>query len=276
MKIYMSIDMEGISGVATSYQVCGPNGSLPEVRKLATGDVNAAIAGAKAAGATTIWVNENHSGKDLILEDVNPIAEVVIGKPIPLQTLDGLDESFDAVFMIGMHARAGTTNAVLDHSWSVKCIQNMRVNGTLIGELGLNALLAAHFGVPVILVTGDQAIALEAQELLGDVECAIVKHGRSRYAARCPHPSVSHRIIQEAAEKAVREIKRFKPLRMEKPMRMEIEYANTAFADSALWIPTVERVDPRTVGFTVPDFLVGFKTFLVAAALPMMFVDPVF
>jgi D-amino peptidase len=276
MKVYMSVDQEGISGVVGSYQVLQDPGALPEIRKLLTADVNAAIAGAKAAGATTIWVNENHSGKDLLLEEVDPIAEVLIGKPKPLQTLEGIDDTFDCVFMIGMHAAAGTKDAVLAHTWSVKCIQTLRVNDKVIGELGLNALLAGHYGVPITLVTGDQMIAQEAADLLGDVECAVVKQGTDRYSARCIHPSKSFQIIKESAERAVSQIERFKPLEMDKPMRMEFDYANTAFATAAMWIPTSERVGPRTVAFEFPDFLTGYKTFLAAATLPMMVVDPIY
>lgn len=273
MKIYMSVDLEGITGVVASYQVL-PTGALPEVRKLVTGDVNAAIAGAKEAGATEIWVNENHSGRELLIEEVDPMAEVLIGKPKPLQTLAGINSSFDCVFMIGIHARAGTEAGVLDHTWISKCVQGLRVNGVTIGELGLNALLAGHFDVPIALVTGDQAVAQEARELLGDVECAVVKVGLDRYSARCPHPSKARQIIREAAERASREIKRFKPLKMAQPMTIEIDYANTAFATRASWVPTAERVSPRTVSFTVPDFLTGMKTFLTAAAVPVTIRDP--
>ena len=124
MKVYMSVDLEGITGVVGSYQVPG-SGALPEVRELVTADVNAAIAGAKEAGATTIWVNENHSGRDLILEKVDPAAEVIVGKPKPLMTVDGLDSSFDCVFMIGIHARAGTAGGVMDHTWCPKFVQEL-------------------------------------------------------------------------------------------------------------------------------------------------------
>lgn len=276
MKIYMSVDLEGITGVVGSYQILQSTGALPEVRKLLTADVNAAIAGAVAGGAKTIWVNENHSGKDLLLEEMDPAAEVLIGKPKPLQTLEGLDSSFDCVFMIGIHTAAGTEDAVLDHTWSTKCVQSLRVNGVTVGELGLNALLAGHMDVPVALVTGDQTMAREALDLLGDVECAVVKTGLSRYSARCPHPSLARQAIQEAAERAVRQIDRFVPLKMERPMRMEIDYANSAFAACAAWIPTAVKVGPLTVAFTVPDFEVGFKTFLAAAALPARFDDPIY
>ena len=276
MKVYMSIDMEGITGVAGSYQILQDPGALPEVRELVTGDVNAAIEGAKEAGATTIWVNENHSGRELLLEKVDPIAEVIIGKPKPLMTLEGLDASFDCVFMIGIHARAGTMGAVLDHTWVPKCVQALRVNGVTLGELGLNAVAAAHFGVPISLVTGDTQVVQEAHELLGDVEGVAVKVGLDRYAARCLHPSKAREAIREGAARAVREIARFKPLTMSSPMKMEIDYANTVYATAASWIPTSVREGPQTVSFTVPDFYVGMKTFFVAAQFPFMMQDPMF
>ena len=276
MKIYMSVDLEGITGLVGSYQMLPATGALPEARELLTGDVNAAIEGARKGGANEFWVNENHSGRDLLLEKLDPEAEVLIGKPKPMQTLEGIDSSFDCVFMIGIHAAAGTELAVLDHTWTPKCVQGLRVNGVRIGELGLNALLAAHYDVPIALVTGDQAVAKEAEELLGDVECAIVKIGLDRYTARCPHPSKARQAIAAAAEKAVKEIERFKPLKMEEPMVMELDYANSAFATFASWIPTAERMGPRTVAFKVPDFYVGFRTFLAAAALPIRYDDPMY
>ena len=276
MKVYMSVDMEGITGVAGSYQILQDPGALPEVRELVTGDVNAAIAGAKEAGATTIWVNENHSGRDLLLEEVDPIAEVIIGKPKPLMTIEGLDESFDCVFMIGIHARAGTTGGVLDHTWMPKCVQSVRVNGLTVGELGLNAIAAGHFGVPISLVTGDTQVVQEAKELLNDIEGVAVKVGLDRYAARCPHPSKARQAIRDGAARAIRGIERFKPLTMSSPMKLEIDYSNTAFATAATWIPLSVREGPQTVSFTLPDILVGIKTFFVAAQFPFMMVDPMF
>ena len=276
MKIYISVDMEGITGIAGSYQILQDPGALPEVRELVTGDVNAAIEGAKEAGATEVWVNENHSGRDLLVEQVDPIAEVIIGKPKPLMTLEGIDSSFDCVFMVGIHAMAGTTGAVLDHTWMPKCVQALRVNGVTIGELGLNALGAGHFGVPISLVTGDTQVVQEAYDLLGDVEGVAVKVGLDRYAARCPHPSKARQAIREGAARAVREIERFKPFSLSSPMKMEIDYANTAFASAAAWLPTAVREGPQTVSFTVPDFYVGMKTFFVAAQWPWMMEDQMF
>jgi D-amino peptidase len=276
LKVYISVDLEGITGVAGSYQVLQDPGALPEVRKLVTGDVNAAIDGAKEAGATQIWVNENHSGREMLLEEVDPMAEVIIGKPKPLMTLEGLDSSFDCVFMVGIHARAGTTGAVMDHTWVPKCVQELRVNGIALGEVGLNALAAGHFGVPIALVTGDTQVVEEARELLGDVEGAAVKVGVDRYAARCLHPAKAREAIREASARALREIERFRPFTLPSPMKMEIDYANSVYATAATWIPTSVREGPQTVSFMVDDFLTGVKTFFVAAQYPFMFEDPMF
>ena len=276
MKIYMSVDLEGITGVVGSHQIRQSTGALPEIRELVTGDVNAAVEGAKQAGAEELWVNENHSGRDLLPNEIAEDVQLLIGKPKPLQTLDGLDSSFDAVFLIGIHARAGTEAAVLDHTWTTKCVQGFRVNGVEMGELGLNALLAGHFGVPVALVTGDLAVCKEAEELLGDVECAVVKYGLDRYSARCLAPIRARREIREAAGRAVRDITRFKPLKPAPPLRLELDYADTAFASRACWIPGSQRTGPRSVAFQAADFLEGMKTFLAAATLPATVRDPIY
>lgn len=276
MKVYLSVDLEGITGVVGSYQVLATTGALPEVRELLTGDVNAAIAGAKQSGAATIWVNENHSGRDLLLEQVDLSAEVLIGKPKPLQTLEGLDASFDCVFMIGIHAMAGTTGAILDHTWTTKCVQGLRINSIPMGELGLNAMVAGHFGVPIALVTGDTQVVQEALELLGDVEGVAVKVGLDRYAARCRHPTKTREAIREGAAKALSEIRRFKPFQVDTPIKVEIDFANAAFATRAAWMPTAVRESPRTVSFTVPDAITAVKGFFVAAAVAKTIDDTVY
>lgn len=137
-------------------------------------------------------------------------------------------------------------------------------------------MLAGHFGVPVSLVTGDNYAIAEARALLGDVEGAAVKIGRGRYAVRCLHPSKARAAIQQGAERAVRESARYKPFTVPAPMKMELDYANSAFADAAMWIPSAAREGPRTVSFTVPDFLVGMRTFVVAATLPYSAEDPMY
>lgn len=275
MKVYLSVDLEGITGVVGSFQ-CPHEGAPEYVKRLATLDVNAAIEGARAGGATEFWVNENHSGRDLLLDELDRAAEALIGKPKPLYTMDGLDGSFDCIFMIGLHPRAGTASGVLDHTWTTKCVMELRINGKAVGELGLNALVADAYDVPINLVSGDAAMAAEAVDLLGDVECAVVKVGLDRYSARCPHPDIARQRIRQAAERAVREIDRFRPLKYNLPVEMEIDYENSAYATRATYIPTVERIAPRTVRWISDNQVEAFKTFIAAAALPLGAYDPMF
>lgn len=276
MKVYMSVDLEGITGVVSSQQILKTPGALPEVRELLVGDVNAAIEGARQAGATTIWVNENHDGRELIAEKVDPMAELLLGNPKPLQTMDGIDASFDCVFMIGIHAQTGTANAVLDHTWKPKVVADVQVNGVRIGELGLAALIAGHYDVPMALVTGDAAVAGEAHALLGDVECAVVKVGLDRYSARCLHPTKARQLICEGAERALREIHRFRPLKMIPPLVMQMTYTSSACTTRAAWIPGAVRTGANTVTLTAADAIELAKTFFVAATLPATIVDSLY
>ncbi len=275
MKVYISVDLEGITGVVGSHQ-CPPEGGPEYVKRLVTMDVNAAIEGAKLSGATEIWVNENHSGRDLLYEEVDLLAEVLTGKPKPLYTMEGLDSSFDCIFFVGLHSRAGTSLSVLDHTWSSKCVMELRINGKPVGELGLNALVADYYEVPIVLVSGDQAMADEAVDLLGRVECAVVKIGLDRYAARCPHPSVARERIKVAATKAIENLDEYKVCKFKMPVEMEVDYVNTAYALRASYIPTVEQIGPRTVRWVTTNQIEGFRTFIAAAALPLGAYDEMF
>jgi len=264
MKVYISVDIDGIGSLAEPCVMRG-NPPLSWVQELATREVNAAVEGALEGGATTIVVNENHSSRHLIPDLLHPAAELLVGRPKPLQTLDDLDETFDAVFLVGIHARAGTPGAVMDHTWAFR-IYNLRVNGTTIGEVGLNALLAGHYGVPITLVTGDNYVAMEAKELLGDVETVVVKTGRDRYAAHCPHPTKVRELVREGAIRSLREIHRFHPFDLGRPIRLEIDFTETIFAHWASYVPTAERIGPRTVGITLDNFEDAMRAFLVLLA----------
>lgn len=264
MKVYISVDIDGIGSLA---EMCMMSGYPPLrwVQELATREVNAAVEGALEGGATTVVVNENHSSRHLIPELLHPAAELLVGRPKPMQTLDDLDETFDAVFLVGIHARAGTPGAVMDHTWAFR-VHNMRVNNATIGEVGLNALLAGHYGVPITLVTGDNHVAKEAKELLGDVETVVVKTGRDRYAARCPHPTKVREMVCEGAFRSLREIGRFHPFELGKPIRMEIDFTEATFAHWASFVPTAERIGPRTVGITLDNFEDAMRAFQVLLA----------
>jgi len=175
MKVYISCDMEGISGVVAGKQTEGNGEEYKRAQKLMTDELNAAIEGALAGGATEILVNDSHGHmRNILIEELNPKAQLISGSPKPLLMMQGIDASFDAAFFIGYHAQAGTAYSVLDHTYA-GIVYQVSLNGRPMGETGLNAALAGYFGVPVVLVSGDKLLVEEATALLGTVEGVAVK-----------------------------------------------------------------------------------------------------
>ena len=184
MKVLIAVDMEGITGVTTWDQVTPGHAEYARFRRLMTQDVNAAIRGALEAGADEVIVADGHwNASNILIEELDPRAKLNSGSPSPFSMMEGIDESIDAVFFIGYHARNGSPFAILDHTWSSRTVANIWLNELLTGEYGLNASLAGHFGVPVIMVSGDQTACAQMSELLGDVEIAVVKQATGRFAA---------------------------------------------------------------------------------------------
>src|SRR6478672_6538618 len=208
MRVYISVDMEGIAGVVHEDQTdpIEPRhaGDYNRFRRLMTNEANAAITGALDAGATGVVVNDSHwLMRNLLAEELNPVAELLSGGPKLYSMVEGIDGGFDAAMFIGYHARAGTGNAVIDHTYTDR-VYEVRVNGQPFGEAGLNAALAGAFGVPVALVSGDRALAAEVRELLGEqVETVVVKEPLGRYAARAVAPAVARRRIHDGAKRAL-------------------------------------------------------------------------
>ncbi len=205
MKILIAVDMEGVTGVVHWDHVNTTHAEYQRFRSLMTNDVNAAVEGAFTGGAGEVTISDGHAyGRNILVEDLDPRARLNSGTPAPLSMVQGADLDVSAVFFVGYHARAGSQNAILDHTWSDTRVANLRLNGELYGEIGLNASVCGHFGVPVIMISGDQTACGEAAALLGPVEQAVVKRASSRMAAECLPPGISANLISEAAERAVR------------------------------------------------------------------------
>lgn len=270
MRIYISVDMEGIAGVVHEDQTnpvdprCATE--YGRFRRLMTQEANAAVEGALAGGAKAVVVNDSHwTMRNLLAEELHPAAELISGGPKSWSMMEGVERGHDAVFCIGYHAKAGTANAILDHTYTDR-ILDVRLNGTSLGELGLNAALAGSYGLPVVLVSGDEAFAKESRQLLGDGLTAIsVKVGVSRHAARSISPAESCRRIREAAERVVKEgvLGRFKvePFRPAAPVRLEVDFRVTVEADLASMMPGASRPGPRTVGYQHDDYREVFRAF---------------
>lgn len=258
-RVFISCDIEGITGVVGREQAGQTGKDYERARRLMTGDVNAAVSGAVAAGAELIVVSDGHgSMQNVILEDLDPAAELVSGSPKPLTQMEGIDKSFDVALFIGYHARMGSSG-VLSHTISGGTVANIWINGVLMGETGINAVLAGHFGVPVGLVTGDQHVCAEAMELLPGVKTAVVKQAITRYSARCLHPARSREIIREAASDAVRESALLVPYRVTLPVTFTIQFKDTGMAEAATRMAGGVVVNPSTLCFEHASPLVAFS-----------------
>lgn len=254
MKVFISLDMEGISGI-TEWEDTIPGRRHYEAgRRLLTQDVNAAIEGALAAGATEIIVNESHGPmNNVIIEELHPQADLIRGFFKPLCMMEGIDESCDAVFLIGYHGKAGTGDAVLNHTLSGLAIHRLSVNGKEVGEAGLNANIAAAFGVPVVLVTGDSQTAEEVKEDIPGVYTVAVKSGITGLSSRAMHPTRAQALIREQAQIAVENCKNMTPLEKEDHYTIDIEFTKSQFATAVSWMPGIELLDGRTIRFQSDD-----------------------
>jgi D-amino peptidase len=262
MRIYVSVDMEGIAGIVHENQTnpvdprCA--NEYARGRKLMTEEANAAVEGALAAGADYVLLNDSHwEMRNLLAEDLHPAAELLSGGPKRLSMLEGIEAGFDAALFIGYHAKAGTARALLDHTMT-DVVRDARLNGRSMGELGLNAALAGSYGVPVALVSGDRATAEEARQLLGpDVGTVVVKDAVSRHAARSVAPEVARRRIKEGVAEALRRAHR--PLVPESPSTIEVDFTFSYQADYAELVPGSVRRSPVTVAYTHADFRELFR-----------------
>jgi D-amino peptidase len=264
MKILIAVDMEGITGVTTWDQVTPGHAEYARFRKLMTQDVNAAVRGAYEAGAHEVIIADGHwHGSNILIEEVDPRARLNSGSPSPFSMMQGIDESVDAVFFIGYHARNGSASAILDHTWSSRTVANVWLNDLLTGEYGLNAAVAGHYGVPVIMASGDQTACAQISELLGDMEMAVVKQSSGRFAAECLAPQVAQELIYESACRAVERLSEgdaTDPFVLDVPIRVSVEFFTSDMADRAALLPYTEREGTR-VTFPAKEMEAAYRAF---------------
>ncbi|ACZ41273.1 peptidase M55 D-aminopeptidase [Thermobaculum terrenum ATCC BAA-798] len=260
MRVYISADMEGISGVVHPSQI-DPNGSdYLRGRRLQTGDVNAAIEGALQAGASEVIVNDSHwVQRNILLEDLHPCARLISGSTKRLGMVHGV-EGADLALFIGYHAKHGTPYAIADHTWSSSCVDDLRLNGHSIGEFALNAYICGYFGVPVVMASGDQALENEAKALIPGIQVAVVKLATGRWAAECLPLSESRKLIRSCAKEAV-SVRNIQPLSPPSPCEVELDLMVTEMADRAEYVPGVHRIGGRTIGFECEDIIKAFEMF---------------
>jgi len=272
VKILIAADMEGISGVTNWDQVQAGHFEYPRFRKIMTEDVNAAVRGAFGGGASIIVVTDGHgSANNILVEDLDRRVQLNSGSGSPYAMVQGVDSGdFDGVIFVGYHARAGTANGVLAHTWSSLRIANVWLNDILMGEYGLNAALCGYYGAAPLMITGDQTACSQAAELLGDLETVEVKQATGFQSAECLPPSAAQALIEDAAARAVQRLKKGEApnvFKVAEPVRGRVAFRMVEMADSASRLPGAVRLDGTMIEFTAPDMPTAYTSFRAAVGL---------
>lgn len=254
MKIFISADLEGINGIAAPEDVESVGAGYAQSCIFMTEEVNAAAEGAFAGGATEVIVCDSHNvSANIHPELLDKRVQLIRGDTRRNSMVHGLDESFAGLITLGYHAKFGTPQAILDHTFNPATIRDLQVNGMSVGELGFNSLFAAEKGVPLIMATGDQALESEAKAFYADVETVVVKYAQGRFCARCLPREQTQRMIRETAEKAVRLAGEKKPVAVPQNPRMEITFQQVNLADGAMRVPGTERTGAMSVAVGAKD-----------------------
>ncbi len=268
MRVYISVDMEGVAGIVHVDQTRVSGQDFMIGRRLMTDEANAAALGAFDAGAKDVLINDSHGDmRNLLFDRLDPRVQVISGSLKPFSMMAGADLKHDAALFIGYHAGMGARAAILDHTYSGASVSEIALNGRVLNEAGLNALVCGQFGTPVVLVAGDDACCTEAAEQLGKVETVITKWTYTRTSARSLHPEQSCRRIRDAAKRAVKGRARFKPFRMQPPYQLRIRFQNSGLADGAEVMPGAERLDGTAVLFEARDVTELFRAMLALTRL---------
>ncbi len=263
MKVFLSTDFEGTAGIVAWEQTLEGNPEYAHGRALLTAEVNAAIDGAMAGGATEIVVNDaHHNMRNLRADELAGQATLISGRHKPLYMMQGLDGSFDAVFFVSYHGSIGAETAILSHTYNPGAVYEVRLDGHIVGESALNALVAAHHGVPITLVTGDAATARESEWFAPTAERVVVKESVSRYAAANLHPEAARRHIREGALAAMGRLGAARPPAFSRPARLEIVFLTADMAEMAAWIGGVERTGARAVALADDNLLALYQRFV--------------
>lgn len=258
MRVYISADIEGTTGTVTWGQAGAPNSQhydWPHARRMMTHDVNAAIRGARAAGASRIVVKDSHGGgKNLLIEDLEPNTELVSGAGSGvLGMMEGVDEGFDCAMLIGYHGMAGTERGIMEHTISGN-VHRYWINGMPAGEIAMSAATAGVLGIPIVTVSSDEAGCAEAAALVPGLETAITKHGLGRYMGRLLHPSQTGPAIEQAARSGVQRAKEIKAWVPGTPIKVKIEFNRSEECDVACQLLEWTRIDAYAVECLAPDW----------------------
>src|ERR1700678_3948044 len=255
--------MEGVAGIVDWSQCRPPGTPYEEGRRLLLGEVNAAIDGGMAAGATEIICNDSHGTmNNLDPSALHGQAVYVSGRHKPMYMMQGLDASADAVFLVGYHGSISGESSVLSHTYNPQVISHVELNGHRVGESGINALVALAHGVPVALITGDQHTMAEADPFLAGAERVEVKESFTTFGAVNRHPETARALIREGARRAVERARAMAPPAIELPAGLDVHMQTADMAELACWVRGVDRSGLRTVRISGEDPLAMYRAFV--------------
>ena len=269
MRVYISVDMEGIGGVSHPHPTDPANARYPEAVGLMIGEANAAIEGAFAGGADEVLVNDSHASMhNLTPAELDPRARLLQGQKVWSMVAGAQAGSFDVALFVGYHARAGHPVGTIAHTYSGRPVET-RLDGRPTGEYGLNALVLGAWGIPVGMVAGDEALAAEVVEWLPWTERVVVKTAGGSHAAASVHPTVARDLVRDGAERAVRRASagELRVLEAGSPVTIEVDYARAIMADYAASFPGADRVGDRTARFSYTDAESAYRAFLAGNRL---------
>lgn len=263
MKVYISVDIEGITGLV-SWSHCGrPDGNhwdFPFARRMMTHDLNAAIRGAKAAGATEIVIKDSHgTSKNLLIDELEPGVRLISGHGSGIDgMMEGIDETFDAALLVGYHAMAGTTAGIMEHTITGG-VHRLRINGIPCGEIALSAGVAGRYGVPLVFISSDEAGCAEARERIFGIKTAAVKRGLGRYMGESLHPSESGPLIESTVTEALNHRSSVKPWLPAEPTTITVEFNRSEEADMGAKLFFAKRLDAYTLEVSFDSYLLAHQ-----------------
>lgn len=256
LKLYISADMEGVVGVVTADQLSPAGFEYERARELMTAEATAAITAAYEAGATEIVVSDSHgNGQNLLIEKLPKTVTIVRSWPRPLMMMEGIDASFDGVIFLGYHTGTHNAQGVRAHTMSSAQLADVRLNDVPMSEGSINAAIAGHFAVPVIMVSGDDKVVEETRRYLGDIEGAVVKWALSFHSARTLTPERANEVIRETVKRALARLDDFKPYRLQQPVRLDLRFKHYRPSELLAYLPIVERTDSHTIRFIGKDIV---------------------
>jgi D-amino peptidase len=255
-KVYISVDMEGTVGAVTGEQL-GPSGfEYSRFRELMTREALAAVSAAQRAGASEVLVSDSHgNGQNLLIERFPPEVRIIRSWPRRLAMMAGIDESFDAVIFIGYHSSTDNRQGVRAHTFSSARLTSVKLNGTPVTEGAFNAAIAGHFGVPVVMISGDDRAVAEVRQVIGDVEGAEVKQALGFHSAKTLTPDAAYELIEAKVEAALGRLSDFQPYRVKAPIELEISFKHYRPVEVLGFLRSVERIDSHTLRFRGENML---------------------